>query len=375
MRRHCCGFPEAAAGYGTDEGGSVQLYRVWFVSAAVFALLGCVGLPVEPGPIPSVAPPAPGVEVWTELAGNPLPLPTCPEWTCLGMTDPSLTTGPDGAVYLWFSAGGDQRPDGPVVGYAVQGADGSFSLVSTGPEWAGVDGGWDSRRETVSVHYEDGVWTGFYLGYNVSFFDDPAIGMVQSSTPDTLLATVSPAPIHRPAEGSWDAAFVSGPTRVIGPDGVWRVYYGGAGTTVGIGLLESRDAGATWTLHPDNPVFERDLDSWDQGLLEPTVIHDGTQYVMWYSGYEEPLDLQSTPISMGRATSPDGVTWTRSGSAPVLVPTGEAGVWNGLRVTSPSVLVEPDGSLLLAVHGQSAEDAQNQIPLGLIGLYRGVPTP
>lgn len=37
---------------------------------------------------------------------------------------------------------------------------------------------------------------------------------------------------------------------------------------------------------------------------------------MWYLGYQEPLDLSSTPISIGLATSDDGITWTRHESGP-----------------------------------------------------------
>lgn len=153
-----------------------------------------------------------------------------------------------------------------------------------------------------------------------------------------------------------------------GPDGVWRLYYVGAGTTVGVGLLTSPD-GETWTPYPDNPVFERDLNSWDQGLLDPAVLYVDGRYLMWYSGFKEPLDLSSTPISIGLATSDDGITWTRHQGGPVIQP-GSAGSWNDLRVASPSVHHLPDGSLLLALHGQSVSDAMSGLSLGQIGVYR-----
>ena len=44
-------------------------------------------------------------------------------------------------------------------------------------------------------------------------------------------------PLYRPASGAWDGAFLTGPSVVRGPDGLWRVYYAGAGTTVGIGIV------------------------------------------------------------------------------------------------------------------------------------------
>ncbi|NBC85364.1 MAG: hypothetical protein GVY25_04145 [Bacteroidetes bacterium] len=73
-------------------------------------------------------------------------------------------------------------------------------------------------------------------------------------------------------------------------------------------------------------------------------------------------------MSIGLAVSDDGIRWSRDESNPVIEP-GRAGAWNGLRVVSPSVRVEDDGSLVMAVHGQSREDARGAV-LGRVGLYR-----
>ena len=133
--------------------------------------------------------------------------------------------------------------------------------------------------------------------------------------------------------------FLTGPSLARGPDGTWRIWYTGAGTTVGIGLLTSPD-GVTWTPHPANPVFERRLGQWDEATLEPCVRWLRGQWWMWYSGYREPLG-NATRIGIGLAVSDDGVHWTRVGDGPVLGP-GAAGTWNDLRVLSPDVIVEPE---------------------------------
>lgn len=322
--------------------------------------------------------------VWTEVPGNPVfAQPVCPTWNCLGMTDPWIGNGPGGDIFMWVSGGGDSGEhldgngvlkNGPVVGRARANDDLAFEFdpnaaLLTPPSLPDdPEPVWDRWRETVSALYEaDSGWTLWYLGYSVSVFDDPGIGQVSSM--DGLTWTRPTKPIYRPEPDGWDHAFISGPTVVVGPDGVWRLYYSGAGTTVGVGLLLSHDQGSSWQPHEGNPVFERDLAGWDEGILEVTVRYVEGRYMMWYSGYEEPLDLQTTPISIGLAVSGDGIHWQRYTNNPVIRPGPSGGGWNGLRVSSPSVHLLADGSLLMAVHGQNHADAQGG-SMGRIGLYR-----
>jgi hypothetical protein len=311
-----------------------------------------------------------GVE-WMQVDNNPvLEQPVCPGWNCLGMTDPSIGAGATDGLVMWMSAGGDAAAGGPVIGRATSTGDLSFTHDPNVPVMLPQDGVWDKWRETVTGLYDGqaGRWRMWYLGYAISFFDDPGIGQALSDDAAGSSWSRPASPIYRPAPGAWDANFITGPTVVRGPDGVWRLYYVGAGTTVGVGLLTSVD-GESWTPHPDNPVFERELNGWDQGLLDPAVLYVDGRYLMWYGGFEEPLDLSSTPISIGLATSADGITWTRYGNGPVIRP-GPAGSWNDLRVASPSVHRLANGSLLLALHGQSLSDAATGSSLGRIGIYQ-----
>ena len=365
---------------------SLMSKTVWCIVAATcaIALGGCknsLGGPAS-GDSPNHELPYPDHEsvpaeealgvVWTEVPGNPLiPLPDCPAWNCLGMTDPWAGRDKDGDLLMWFSAGGNLG-EGPVVGRARVSAGLSAVLDPLeAPVLTLEDDVWDRYRETVSLRLDDDgeAWTMWYLGYSVSFFDDPAIGQMRSANSAGTNWIRAAEPIYRPKPDGWDFAFVTGPTFVEAPDGEWRIYYTGAGTTVGIGLLTSNDEGITWTPHPDNPVFERDLASWDQGIFEPSVLYTGEpgRYMMWYSGYEEPLDLESTPIYIGLATSTDGITWERSEYNPVLGPAAPE-AWNGLRVTSPHVVVDEDGSLLMFAHAQDMGSIGTS--LGLLGVWR-----
>jgi len=125
----------------------------------------------------------------------------------------------------------------------------------------------------------------------------------------------------------------------------------------------SATRGVVWSPDPGNPVLERDLSSWDQAVIEPCVRFIDGRYLMWYSGYLEPLG-DATAIAIGLATSPDGVVWERHPQNPILRP-GAAGAWNDLRVLSTDVLVETDGSLLLAAYGSSRAASGADIAIGL----------
>jgi predicted GH43/DUF377 family glycosyl hydrolase len=78
--------------------------------------------------------------------------------------------------------------------------------------------------------------------------------------------------------------------------------------------------------------------AWDdQYTFAPTVLLDGAAYQMWYAGSA----AGSTSRAIGYATSPDGLAWTRQGSAPVLTP-GASGAWDSAGVSFASVIKDGD---------------------------------
>ncbi len=80
----------------------------------------------------------------------------------------------------------------------------------------------------------------------------------------------------------------------------------------------------------------------------PTVIKDGTTYKMWYTG----LDASNVG-RVGYASSPDGITWTKSASNPVLT-VGTAGTWDSIYAGMTSV-IKVDSTYRLWYRGGSAD--------------------
>jgi predicted GH43/DUF377 family glycosyl hydrolase len=101
-------------------------------------------------------------------------------------------------------------------------------------------------------------------------------------------------------------------------------YFGGDNAEVKqIGYATSTN-GIDWTKYTGNPVLTvGDPGEWDESEVGgPRVIYDGTTYHMWYHGYSG-----ACCDSIGYATSPDGVNWTKYAGNPVFGP-GDPGQWD-----------------------------------------------
>ena len=106
-------------------------------------------------------------------------------------------------------------------------------------------------------------------------------------------------------------------------------------------LIIQGNAQTQWTKYSGNPVLDLGSSgSWDDAWVSyPIVIHDGTQFIMYYTGF--PIVL-TTGAQVGRATSADGINWTREEANPLLT-TGSAGEWDDESVLTGPVIF--DGSV------------------------------
>ena len=100
---------------------------------------------------------------------------------------------------------------------------------------------------------------------------------------------------------------------------------------------------SAWTPIPENPVFAgTGRDTWDRKIRERGYIlvgDDGT-YHLWYTGYAG--DRPPT-MSLGHATSRDGIHWTRDPANPIF-----AGSW-----VEDMCVVHHDGTYFMFAEGKN----------------------
>lgn len=135
--------------------------------------------------------------------------------------------------------------------------------------------------------------------------------------------------------GSWEGNYVWAPSVLYNGTAYQMWYTGDDVSTYGrIGYATSSD-GVTWTKYGGNPVLNLGPPgSWDDANIDyVTVLYNGTAYNMWYSGDDGLI------INIGYATSPDGITWTRHPSNPVLN-FGVSGSWDDYSVWQPTVVFD-----------------------------------
>ena len=126
---------------------------------------------------------------------------------------------------------------------------------------------------------------------------------------------------------------------IIEVDGTYHLYYGGRPvggdywTLVQIGHATSTD-GVEWVMDPANPVLTYGIEgAWDDtSVAGLAVIHDGSEFRMWYAGVDGEV------ARGGYATSPDGSVWTGYEGNPI-IDVGPEGSFDDLWVLPQEVLI------------------------------------
>jgi len=149
--------------------------------------------------------------------------------------------------------------------------------------------------------------------------------------------------------GSWDWSVVV-PSVIFNSDSnrfeMWYTSFTGSFPNGGIGFAYSGD-GMNWTKHP-SAVMTPGATGWDSLFVGAAcVIKESGSYKMWYTGWKS---ITRLPRSIGYATSPDGINWTKYSGNPVLSPqTG----WESGGVGYQSV-IKVTGGYLMFYTGEAA---------------------
>lgn len=266
---------------------------------------------------------------WEKYPANPVFDPgTYGNWDDVHVSHPCVLF--DGSKYhLWYVGDNGSQID---IGYA-RSKDGVVWKKYPGNPVLddGLGDVWDDDFVSQpSVLYDGIQYCMWYAGY-----DGTNLRIGYATSDDGLHWNKHAGnPVLNPgASGSWDATGVSSPTVLY--DGVqYRMWYAGHdGSNLRIGYATSSD-GVTWSKDAANPVLDLGLTgSWDaMGVSSPTVVYDGIEYHVWYTGYD------GSNLSIGYATSSDGVTWNKHADNPVLE-LGQSNSWDSTGVSGPTTVM------------------------------------
>ena len=199
----------------------------------------------------------------------------------------------------------------------------------------GATGAWDDRLivnpTVLSAGSEYKMW---YCGYSDGSLS--RIGYATSSNGVEWTKDSGNPVLDQGSSGAWDDNRINYPY-VLFDGSEYMMWYGGDdGSNWRIGLATSPD-GISWTKHAGNPVLDLGPDgSWDDEWIDCARVHfDGTEYRMWYTGYD------GSHFRVGLAASPDGFAWTKYIGNPVL-DLGPSGAWDDANIGYHSILF--DGS-------------------------------
>ncbi len=192
--------------------------------------------------------------------------------------------------------------------------------------------GWDSGNVfAAKVLLDNGVYRMWYAGNSVSE-SRTRIGYATSPDGTNWTRENNSLPVLSYAGGGfWEAKGVSAPS-VLYNAPKWEMWYAGTDATgrYSIGYASSPD-GITWTKYAGNPVLSpSDSGADDASVVSPHVLYKDGIYHMWYAG-------RGDNNQIFYATSSDGKQWTKYAGNPVLQLGGDY-QWDNGEIAAPSVI-------------------------------------
>ena len=197
----------------------------------------------------------------------------------------------------------------------------------------GAPGTWDDYWVSYRIVLFDGVE--YKMWYNGNDGSRWRIGYATSSDGIVWEKYAANPVLDIGESGTWDDIHVYSSAVLFNGTEYQMWYTGDAGSyTERIGYATSFD-GIVWEKHPNNPVLDLGASgTWDDDRVRiPTVLFNGTEYQMWYSG------SGGSNFRIGYATSANGILWVKHPDNPVF-DIGESGTWDDIHVYAPTVLFD-----------------------------------
>ncbi len=258
----------------------------------------------------------------------------------------------EGLIYkMWYTCGGLNYPTDTLLRSRqcyCESSDGiNWTKYSGNPVLdVSYTGGWDSLGvETVSIIIDSlaPISEKYKMWYAGQYFNSFRYDIGYAYSPDGKNWTKHTNPVMQVGISTqWDNGFLEGPS-VIKDGNTYKMWYCGYDAVVdgnqtdghaSLGYATSPD-GINWTKYSGNPIMTTGTNTWDSTYVQdPHVIKQGGMYYMWYGGG---ASYDNYGQQVGFATSPDGINWTKSNFNPVLT-RGNTGAWDANTASFPAVI-------------------------------------
>ena len=249
---------------------------------------------------------------WTDYLQNPILS------RLDGYLDPYGVVSPyvlyDGGKYkMWFTNAGAYG----TIGYAESSDGYHWSRVNSQPVMSIGTTGWDAGSiSSGPVIIINGMYYMYYSGIPKGSTMDNAQGGLATSQ-DGIYWTKRSIPVLAGASG-WESSVI--PSDVIKIGNTYYMYYTARQyPTYKIGLATSTD-GISWTKY-GSPILSVTQPWEGYGIYNATIIQDSGKYVMVYQ------NSYDVATAFGRATSTDGINWTKDPANPIFTQSNTANHW------------------------------------------------
>ncbi len=217
------------------------------------------------------------------------------------------------------------------IAVVISAPDAAWVKYPNNPIFGPSGNGWDNRNVLAAKVVYEGMYRMWYTGNGSG---DLRTNIGYATSPDGIAWTRQGSePVLRYGPGSWESHGVSAPSvwHDIGAN-LWKMWYAGRDFrgNYSIGYATSPD-GVTWTKYLGNPVLRPSTTGADDiSVVSPHVVYQAGVYHMWYAG-------RGSSNQIFYATSSDGVTWTKHPNNPVLSLGGDF-AWDNGEIAAPAVL-------------------------------------
>jgi len=283
---------------------------------------------------------------WVKHSGNPVMAAGPEEWedTYIG---PGSVIFHEGEYHMWYSAGHfpDAGNEDFKIGHATS-SDGINWTKDKNPVLGtGVVGEWDSRGVFApSVLLRDDVFHMWFTGYSGDGIFQ-SIGHATSTDGIMWTKDANNPVLEKGSSGEWDGDGFKAPS-VVFDGSEYHMFFDAYRNSEGnsIGHATSPD-GISWSKNPQNPILSSGGGTWDYNTVQlQSVVFCDTTFHMWYSGGK------FLKWDIGYATSEDGSAWIKHDVNPV-VPKGGTDSWESALVAMPAVIVD-SSKFKMWYHGQ-----------------------